>query len=386
VSKRNTTVLTLGVIATALVMLSLSVVCRLTWLGAPHGAADGALQHPVVTDAFLWVSKPPAGDALRYLVWTALLMAPFAVATGWMLTRMAGRRAFLWAAAPALALYGAYHWDLVTVCLVVWSIYAWSRGRPTLAGALLGLGAAIKIYPGFFLLPLVIERLVARDVRGAIRVAAAGVGTWLVVNLPFMVVDWEGWSAPYRAQLARAADLTSNSVYFWFAWGARAGEDDLDRATVDHLSLGLIVLAWIVVLALGWFHRPEPRAYPWVQVSAGMLCAFLAFNKVYSPHYLMWLLPFFALIRVRWGWWAAASAIDLVLFVGVSRWYDVRSQGGGFSLGEQLASMAGWSRVVLFTLLLVVLPRARTVLDDPEPPSGPAAAERAGIQERQAVE
>src|SRR5260370_695139 len=47
------------------------------------------------------------------------------------------------------------------------------QSRPALAGALLGLGAAAKIYPGFFVLPLILDRVAARDGRGAVRVGAA---------------------------------------------------------------------------------------------------------------------------------------------------------------------------------------------------------------------
>jgi hypothetical protein len=38
-------------------------------------------------------------------------------------------------------------------------------------------------------------------------------------------------------------------------------------------------------------------------------------NKVQSPQYILWILPFFALLNVNLRWWFAYSINDLVLYV-----------------------------------------------------------------------
>ena len=50
-------------------------------------------------------------------------------------------------------------------------------------------------------------------------------------------------------------------------------------------------------------------------------CLFMLTNKAHSPQYALWLLPFFCLIRLRWGWWVGYLAIDAVMYVGLFRWY-----------------------------------------------------------------
>lgn len=292
--------------------------------------------------------------------WSAALVAPFAAATGWLLGRMSGRRAFLWAAAPALILYGASGGDLVPVALVTGAVFARWRGRPALGGALLGIAAATVVYPAFLLLPLVVERIVARDVRGAVRTGGAGVAAWLAVGLPLLIIDRAGRVAAPPLRIDRTPEDPATSVWFWLDLGG-AG---LDRHTVDLLSTGLVLLAWAVALGLGLRRAADPGGFPWVAVAAAMIAGFLAFAKARSPQDVMWILPFFALVRLRPGWWAALAVGDLALAVGLAHWQEIVDQDGGFGLGEQLAAMGDWGRTVFYALLVVVLPLTPTVFDD----------------------
>jgi hypothetical protein len=314
----------------------------------PQGnLVGGAVEYPIVTGVFMWFAGLFARNDADYLRVTAVLLAPFGLLTAGMLAKLSGRRAFIWAAAPALVLYSVHNWDFLATAAVVGAVWAWSRGRPGVAAALLGLGAATKIYPGFFALPLLLERLYLRDVRGAARVVAGTAGVWLLINLPFALANPDGWWATYAFQARRAADLTTNSIWYW-------GFPDLSPSTVDRWSFALIALSWLAALVAGWRLAGRTGRYPWLQVSAAMLCSFLLFNKVYSPQYVLWLLPFFVLLRIRWGWWVSYLAVDVLLYVGLFRWYYDITQGGDFGLAKQAAVLGVWAKAVLLALLYVV--------------------------------
>src|SRR5262249_26564579 len=124
-----------------------------------HLAGDqpvgGALEYPVLTGLFIWATGLLAHDDAQFLAASALFLAPFGLVTGWLLARLTGRRAFVWAAAPALAGYAFLNWDLLVTAAFTAAVYAWWRGRPAAAAGLLGVGAALKLYPAFFLAPLV---------------------------------------------------------------------------------------------------------------------------------------------------------------------------------------------------------------------------------------
>ena len=96
--------------------------------------------------------------------------------------------AMMIAASPALALTAMINWDMLALAFVAGIIWAWSTRRPVLAGIFIGLGAATKLYPLFFLGPLLVlclrERKMAdvgQDRRGCRRRLA-------VVNLPIYLV------------------------------------------------------------------------------------------------------------------------------------------------------------------------------------------------------
>src|SRR5207247_1967492 len=73
----------------------------------------------------------------------------------------------------------------------------------------------------------------------------------------------------------------------------------------------------------------------------------------YSPQYVLWLLPFFVLLRLRWGWWAGYLAVDVLLYVGLFRWYYDITRGGDYGLAKQAAVLGVWGKAVLLALLYV---------------------------------
>lgn len=313
----------------------------------PGQLVGGAVEYPVVTGVFMWFAGLFAGTDADYLRVTALLLAPFGLLTAALLARLGGRRAFIFAAAPSLVLYSVHNWDFLATACMAGAVYVWSRGRPGAAAMLLGLGAATKIYPGFLALPLLLERVAARDWRGAGRVVAGTGGVWLVLNLPFVLANWDGWWATYSFQAGRVADLTTNSIWYW-------GLPKLSTEQVNRWSFALIAASWVLAVLIGWSVGQRTGSYPWIQVSAALICAFLLFNKVYSPQYVLWLLPFFVMVRIRWGWWVAYLAVDLTLYVGLFRWYYDITQGGDFGVAKQAAVLGVWGKAVLLALLYVV--------------------------------
>ena len=330
----------------------------------PGHLVDGAIEYPVLTGLFMWATALPADHSGEFLAWSAVALLLVALVIAWQLFTLVGRRALIVLAAPAMVLYAVYNWDLLPVAWTLGAVLAWRNRRFALAAACLGLGAATKIYPGFFLLPLFIERLMARDRRGAALVAGAGGGAWLAANGPFMAINFDGWWATYAFQAGREVSLDGNSIYHW-------GFPHWSTQTVDRFSMAVIGAGWVVALVAGWWiARRRSGDYPWLQVGTAMLCVFLAFNKVYSPQYFLWVLPLLALIRVRWGWWVAGWCIDVVLFVGVLRMYHE-----GTDLVRQAASIGAWGKTVLLTLLFVVVLGARLAVaprQRPDPPPRPA--------------
>jgi hypothetical protein len=357
----------------------------------------GTVEYPVLTGLLMWLGAVPAHTDGAFLFFSALLMAPFGLLTGALLGRLARWRALLWALGPPLVLYAFHNWDLpVVACAVgaVYAVHAWPTARPladraVVAAVLLGLGFAFKLYPGAFVVPLALLVLTAPgrgaplDRRGALRVVVAAVATVVLVNLPFAAGGYEGWRASFTFQELRKVDITTNSIWYWGLRPYSEPDDPVFQAAVDRLSPALVLLSFAVAVGVGWWRwrrSGDGGPYPWIGVSAAMLCGFLLLHKVHSPQYTLWLLPFFVLLRLHGGWIAAYLVADLAMYVGIFRLFyllNARADVGiisGFTV--QAVAIGVWGRAALLVALFVVFLRAPTALvhdrlvDDP---SGDAA-------------
>jgi len=346
----------------------------------PEGELDGGtVEYPVLTGLLIWAGALLAHDDGEFLLGSALLMAPFGLLTGWLLGRLARWRALVWALGPPLVLYAFHNWDLPVVACAVGAVYVvhgWRTDRrladrAAVAAVLLGLGFAFKLYPGAFVLPLALYVLTTSapgelDWRGALRVPAVAASTAVLVNLPFAIAGYEGWRASFMFQQLRKVDLTTNSIWYW---GFRPQSDPSNvafQSTVNWLSPALILLSFAVAAVVGWRRWQRDGGYPWIGVSAAMLCGFLLLHKVHSPQYTLWLLPFFVLVRVPWRWIAGYLVADLVMGIAIFRWLYALTAGVGVGIHEGFAAQAVaigvWGRAALLVVLFVVFLRVPDTL------------------------
>jgi uncharacterized membrane protein len=337
-----------------------------------------AIEYPVLSGLFMWGSGAFADDVNTYLWHSALLLAPFGMAVAYLLARIAGWRALLWAGAPALVLYAFHNWDLLVVAAAVAGFYLWHRGRPMAAAVAFGIGAALKLYPGFFLVPLALAQWVSTDRRASARCLAAGLGSFAVVNLPFALAGFEGWSATYTFHSVRGPDW--NSIWIWLS-GADVGGWTLPfiGTPVLNVLVGVLTAAsFAVALLVGLRRWRDEGRYPFVQVCAAMLAAFLVWNKVHSPQYALWLLPFFVLIGVRLWWWAAYSVVDLIVYVGIFRWfYDYTYQGHDLTFAKRALIFGIWARAAILAAMFVLFLRSRAAGREPPAPAPAGVTGRA---------
>ncbi|MFD0360519.1 hypothetical protein ACFQZZ_03540 [Nocardia sp. GCM10030253] len=343
----------------------------------------GAVEYPVLSGVLMWLGAVGADNDAEFLSHSALLLAPFALLTAWLLVRLAGRAALLWAAGPPLVLYAFHNWELPVVCTAVAAVYVVTamtryslRTRGILAAVLLGVGFCFKLYPGIFVLPLMAYVLTggrrdmaagadpepARlDVRGALMSAAAAVGTVVVVNLPFALAGYEGWRASITFQQLRQADITTNSIWYW---GLRQlfGQDIESETAFQHAvsiaSPTLVLASFALAMWLGWKRCTMAGAFPWIGVSGAMLCGFLLFHKVHSPQYTLWLIPFLVLLEVPWSAIGAYLVADAAIGIGVFRYFYSIGSGTSVDQMESVVQFGVWGRAILLVVFFFLFVRA----------------------------
>jgi uncharacterized membrane protein len=291
---------------------------ELPYISQPSEPEDHRVEYPVLTGAGMWLTAqlvPASDDPGRRSLWyfdlNALVLAGCAAVAVVATARTAGRRpwdAALLALAPTLALTGTINWDLYAVALLAVGMLAWARGRPVGAGVLIGLATAAKFYPLFALGPLLVLCVRAGRVREGVAAVSAAVLAWLAVNVPVLLADFEGWSRFYALSQERGAGFSS--VWFVLQQAGRGVPED----ALNLVAGGLFVLVCLGVAVLALAAPRRPRL---PQLLLLVVAGFLLTNKVYSPQYVLWLLPLAALARPRWRDFAIWQAGEVVHFVGI---------------------------------------------------------------------
>lgn len=203
------------------------------------------------------------------------------------------------AVSPAIIFGIGINWDIWAVTALALAILAFGRGAHVSAGAMIGVGISFKLFP-VFMLGAVLVLVLRRDTRLGfhvfLRTLAGTVASWLVLNVPAMVLSFSSWSEFFELSAERGAGYSSP----WHVWQLIAegrGGSGPSAETISVLSLGLFAAACLGVLLLGLRSEHPPRM---VQLLFLIVAAFLLLNKVYSPQFMIWLMPLIALAAPRW--------------------------------------------------------------------------------------
>lgn len=295
------------------------------------------MEYPVLTGIYQYVSmslaktytavakatKLPVLNGVAEVV-MFFNIAAFGLALAWMGTvwataMLAGRRvwdAVLVAASPILIFQIFTNFDALATALAIGGLLAWSRRRPTLAGVLIGLGVAAKLYPALFLLPLLVLGVRTGRLAEAVRTAAVAAITWVLINLPVMLLYPRGWSEFFRLNTRRTQDMDSifNVITSFTGWqGLDPGLGFWQPPVV--LNAVVAVLFGLCCAAIGYIAWTAPQRPRVAQLAFLMVAAFLLVNKVWSPQFSLWLVPLAVLAlphrRILLAW----MTIDALVWV-----------------------------------------------------------------------
>jgi hypothetical protein len=218
------------------------------------------------------------------------------IAWGW------GRRAslaYLIIGAPFLFYPFLYlRLDLLSVALAVGGIALVRKHRPALGGVALALACFAKVWP-VLIAPTLLVRRSWRAVAAFVAVGVAGLVAW---------VAWAGTDGPMQVVSMRGA----------VGWEIESTVGAVVRAVNDykvHLNRG----AWRVGVVPGWANvvlaglclvtvaamwalaaRRRPHgALVDATAAVGAIAAFLIFSPLLSPQFLVWMVPFAAIVAAR---------------------------------------------------------------------------------------
>jgi uncharacterized membrane protein len=268
------------------------------------------------------------GLGLDHLIRVPLIAADAAIAlivADALGRRGASERARLLGAAlvafgPAFAAISGYHGqiDAIAILPAVAAVWLWDRPgvrhRALLAGALVGLGGAIKTAPLLMVLALLPT---VRSRREGVVLLAAAAAVPVVAMLPFLLADAAGVLSSLRYRGGAGLGGISLLVQPELAAGWLAGSD-VRLSTVSRALLDAGVLVTLpVVLAAGVL--AVRQRVPAVDAAVLLWLAFYVAGVNFFMQYLVWGLPFL-LMR---GHLRAVAALQLALLPALVLTYAV---------------------------------------------------------------
>jgi hypothetical protein len=305
--------------------------------------------------------KPAFVRTFETLMWMCGAVALLAIAAtlrvvgGWPWPRL------LFAALAPLALGPVIlsRFDLWPAGLAALAIAAIVNGRVRLGHVLLGIGAAAKFYPGV-LLPLAVAYVWRRrSRREALVCLALTVAVFALVFVPFVALAPGGVWHSVSIQLGRplqveslgaALLLVGHHVFgFGLAGETSHGSQNVAGTAADTLGIVTTLLqAGVLIWIWASFARGPATSAAFVRACAAAVCAFVAFGKVLSPQFLIWLIPVVPLVRGRRGLWAGALLLAALVLTQV--WFPFRY----FRLALDFETGLSWV-LLARDLVLVVL-------------------------------
>ncbi|MFX1518586.1 MAG: glycosyltransferase 87 family protein [Promethearchaeota archaeon] len=281
--------------------------------GLPY--IDKLIEYPVITGFFIHFMGVLGENYVGYYFQTSLFLILFATAATFVLYQFPEKKdekrlVIYWIFAPSMFFFLIYNWDIIAVFLVIIAFSAIKQDKDYLASLFLALGFSSKFYPIIYLFPLLLKK---KEIAEWIKIIGVFGVTTLIINLFFMFSNFEGWYYFISFNSLRPPNLDSiwGAIDFFLHYG-------LSISRMNMLSLFLIATSSILLM---WNFRQEEST---IKFCFTLTLIFLLFNKVFSPQYLLWLLPFFVLLpQFEKKVFYALELSNLIVFFTITFYYNM---------------------------------------------------------------
>ena len=248
---------------------------------------DTKVQHPVeypaLTGLIMWLLSflvSPSDTAIYdYYRITAGLQIVLFMASAYLIYKLVGKKyAFYFILAPAVLYSLNRNWDIWAIAAMLLSIYLFEKKRFQLSAFLLAVSIATKFFPIVLMLPIMIIFLRNKQISIFLKYSLTTLVSWLIINLPFVLINFDGWAYFYKFSAERG--LGSASFYEITSILIPAAKFN---------SVHFYILNLITVIIVTYFFIKLKSVPNLAATSFFVMFGFILFNKQYSMQYVIWL-------------------------------------------------------------------------------------------------
>jgi uncharacterized membrane protein len=249
-----------------------------------YSSTTDAVEYPVLTGTVMWIFAlaTPAGEneILNYYRLNIAFLAALFIFVAVIVYRIRPQFSYLAVIAPA-AIGSLYiNWDLWAITSMMLSIYWFDRKKYKHSAIAIGISISTKFLPVFLLLPIVLILWRRNEVKELIRYIAIAVATFIAINLPVFLTTPEGWLRFYELNFDRGQDWGS----LWYALSSLG-------VNLGNTNFFAILALFLSVLFISLLIFSTKDVLTLADVSFIVLALVMIASKVYSPQYILWLVP-----------------------------------------------------------------------------------------------
>jgi uncharacterized membrane protein len=249
-----------------------------------YSSTTNAVEYPVITGTVMWFFARvlPSGEneILNYYRLNVIFLAALFIFIAYIVYRIRPEVAYLAAIAPAAIASLYINWDLWAIASMMLAIYWFDRKRFDYSALAIGISISTKFLPIFLLLPIVLILWRRDEIKTLVRYLAITVATFAVINIPVLLTTPEGWLRFYQLNFDRGQDWGSA----WYALSSLG-------VPLGSTNFFAILALLIAVLVISVFIFATKETLNLADVSFIVLALVMVASKVYSPQYVLWLVP-----------------------------------------------------------------------------------------------
>lgn len=289
-----------------------------------------------------------------YFYLTALVMSLIWVATVRMVADLTGNRVWdtlLVAGSPLLIMHAFTNWDIPSIFFLTAALLAARNRKFWLAGAMIGLGTAFKLWPLFALGAYLTLAIRKRQWAPFATLLGSAAAAWAAVNLPVYLRAPEAWAEFNRLNTERGWEWTTIYAVISRATGWDGFDGDGTPVILNALTLVLFLAGCVFTLVVGLRAPRTPRIAEILFLTVGF---FLLFNKVWSPQYSLWLIIPAVLALPRWRLLLAWMTADMMVWP-ILMWHMLGAENKG--LPGEVLNLVVLTRDGLIVAMMVLVVR-----------------------------
>jgi hypothetical protein len=324
----------------------------------PYSSADNSVEYPVLTGIAMWATGLLIDDPNGYKPYFDLNIALIILllfASVFILWRLKPEFSPLFPIAPAAFGSLFINWDIYAVLFALTSLYFYHDRKFDFSALFMGIAISTKFYPGVILFGIALIFWNRREIGKLLRYIAVTLATWLVINIPVAMNNFDGWWRFFKLNIDRDSDLGS----IWYSIALLK----LPGGNINNLTI-IVFLITLTAIALFYSMVAQSRDdfANLATVAFLTVAAFVTISKVYSPQYILWLTPLAVLAMTKkeerssfWIWQGTEALYHLAIWQ-----YLASYTGAKFGMTEtvyavtilvRIVGLAWFSRTLIQTAL-----------------------------------